>query len=118
MTQDGERSMLKDRMIRIRLNKSYQHQRPLSYVGKCTGFNNYWVVVEGRSIMVVRSQPNGAQVDAKPSIHVVPRNNIESIRVLPDDFDVNNIQISTEGQQLVITVKNSQPCFIGEIGEG
>ncbi len=118
MTQDGERSMLKDRMIRIRLNKSYQQQRPLSYVGKCTGFNNYWVVVDGRSIMVARSQPSGAQVDAKPSIHVVPRNNIESIRVLPDDFDVNNIQISTEGQQLVITVKNSQPCFIGEIGEG
>ncbi len=118
MTQDGERSMLKDRMIRIRLNKSYHQQRPLSYVGKCTGFNNYWVVVDGRSIMVSRAQPGGAQVDAKPSIHVIPRNNIESIRVLPDDFDINDIKISTEGQQLVIVLKSGQPCFIGEIGEG
>ena len=118
MSQDGERSMLKDRMVRIRLNKSFHEQRPLSYVGKCTGFNNYWVVIEGRTCMLSRAQSNGVQIDGKSSIHVVPRNNIESIRVLPDDFDVNNIQISTEGQQLVITVKNSQPCFVGEIGEG
>jgi len=118
MSQDGERSLLKDRMIRVRLNKSYHQQRPMSYVGKCTGFNNYWVVVEGRGIMVARSQASGVQIDAKPSIHVLPRNNIESIRVLPDDFDVNNIKVSTEGQQIVIDVNNAQPCFIGEIGEG
>ena len=118
MSQDGERSMLTDRMIRIRLNKSYHEQRPQSYVGKCTGFNNYWVVIEGRGCMVTRSQSTGVQIDKKSSIHVVPRNNIESIRVLPDDFDLNDIQISTEGQQLVIVVKNSQPCFVGEIGEG
>ncbi|MCK5861541.1 MAG: hypothetical protein KAH38_03585 [Candidatus Hydrogenedentes bacterium] len=110
--------MLKDRIVRVRLNKSYQKQRPLSYVGKCTNFNNYWVVIDGRSCMVTRSQPNGVQLDAKSTIHVVPRNNIESIRVLPDDFDIKNIQISTEGQQLVFVVKNGQPCFIGEIGEG
>ncbi len=118
MSQNGERSMLKDRMVRIRLNKSYQEQRPLSYVGKCTGFNSYWVVVEGRSIMVTRSQAGGAQLDKKSSIHVIPRNNIESIRVLPDDFDLNDIVIGTEGQQLVIVLKSGQPCFIGEIGEG
>ena len=118
MAQNGERSMLKDRMVRIRLSKSYQQQRPLSYVGKCTGFNNYWVVVEGRGCMVTRSQASGVQIDAKSSIHVVPRNSVESIRVLPDDFDITNMQISTEGQQLVILVKNAQPCFVGEIGEG
>ena len=118
MAQDGERSMLKDRMIRIRLNKSYQQQRPISYVGKCTGFNNYWVVIDGRGLMVTRSQSSGVQIDAKSSINVVPRNNIESIRVLPDDFDISNMQVSTEGQQLVIMVKNAQPCFVGEIGEG
>lgn len=110
--------MLKDRMVRVRLNKSYHQQRPLSYVGKCTGFNNYWVVIEGRGIMVARSQSSGVQIDAKPSITVVPRNNIESIRVLPDDFDCNDLKITTEGQQLVIAVKSGQHCFIGEIGEG
>ncbi len=110
--------MLKDKMIRVRFNKSYHEQRPQSYVGRCTGFNNYWVVVEGRGIMVARGQSNGVQIDPKPSITVIPRNNIESIRVLPDDFDINNMQITTEGQQIVITVKNGTPCFIGEIGEG
>ncbi len=118
MTENGERSMLKDRMVRVRLNKSYHEQRPQSFVGKCTGFNNYWVVVEGRGVMVTRSERSDVQIDAKPSITVIPCNNIESIRVLPDDFDVNNIQVTTEGQQLVLALKSGQPCFIGEIGEG
>ena len=118
MSQDGERSMLKDRMIRIRLDKSFHEQKPISYVGKCTGFNNYWVVIEGRGCMVTRAQSTGVQIDKKSSIHVVPRNKIESIRVLPDDFDINNMQVSTEGQQLVILVNNAQPCYIGEIREG
>lgn len=110
--------MLKDRMVRVRLNKSYHEQRPQSFVGKCTGFNNYWVVVEGRGIMVTRSERSGVQLDAKSTVTVIPRNNIESIRVLPDDFDVNTMQITTEGQQLVLAVPGAQPCFIGEIGEG
>jgi hypothetical protein len=104
MMQEGENSMLKDQIIRIRLNKSYHQQRPMSYVGKCTGFNNYWVVIEGKSIMVSRTQSSGVQIDAKSSITVIPRNNIESIRVLPPDFDLNTIQVTTDGQQLVITV--------------
>lgn len=118
MPEDGDRSMLKDRMVRVRLNKSYHEQRPQSYVGKCTGFNNYWVVIEGRGIMVTRAARSGVQINAKPTITVIPRNNIESIRVLPDDFDISNLKVTTEGQQLVLDVPGAQPCFIGEIGEG
>ena len=116
--EDGEKGMLKDKIIRVRLNKSYTEQKPISFVGKCVAFSNYWVVVEGYGIMVTRSNKTGAQIDAKPSYNAIPSNNIESIRILPDDFDYANMQITTEGQQLVIAVKNGQPCFIGEIGEG
>ncbi|OQB37170.1 MAG: hypothetical protein BWY09_01680 [Candidatus Hydrogenedentes bacterium ADurb.Bin179] len=110
--------MLKDKMIRVRLYKSYHEQRPLSFVGKCVVFNDCWVAVTGRVIMVTRSSKTGVQIDDKLSQHVIPRDSIESIRVLPDDFDINAITVTTEGQQLVIPVKGAQPCFIGEIGEG
>jgi hypothetical protein len=49
---------------------------------------------------------------------VIPRENIDSIRVLPDTFDLNNIQITTEGQQLRVVVDGKRDCFIGEMGEG
>lgn len=118
MAYDGETSMLKDKMIRVRLNKSYHQQKPLSFVGKCIAFNNYWVAVEGRAVMVTRASKSGVQIDEKTTQTVVPRDNIESVRVLPDDFDISKMQITTDGQQLVIAVKDAQPCFIGEIGEG
>ena len=118
MPSDGEISMLKDKTIRVRLNKSYHQQRPLSFVGKCVAFTNDWIAVEGRAIMVTRTSKSGVQIDDKPTQNVIPRDNIEAIRLLPDDFDITNMQVSTEGQQLVILVKGQQPCFIGEIGEG
>jgi len=110
--------MLKDKIIRVRLCKSHHEQRPLSFIGKCVVFNDYWVAVAGRGIMISRNSKTGAQIDEKPSQHVIPRNSIESIRVLPDDFDINVMTVTTEGQQLVIPVKGGQPCYIGEIGEG
>lgn len=110
--------MLKDRIIRVRLDKAYHEQRPISFVGKCIAFNNYWVAIEGKQIMVTRSSKTGVQIDEKITQHVIPRDNIESIRVLPDDFDMNKLEVSTEGQQLVLLIKGGQPCFIGEVGEG
>lgn len=110
--------MLKDKIVRVRLHKSFNEQRPMSFVGKCIAFNNYWVVIEGYGIMVTRSSKSGAQIDARPSHNAIPNTNIESVRVLPDDFDFHKLQLSTEGQQLVFNVPNGQPCFIGEIGEG
>ena len=110
--------MFKDKIIRIKLIKFNQQTRPLSFVGKCLSFNDSWVAIQGRGIMVARINPRGVQIDDKLSQHVIPRSSIESIRVLPDDFDVNDLTISTEGQQLVFPVRGQQPCFVGEIGEG
>lgn len=118
MPLDGEMSMLKDRLARVKLKKHYHEQRPRSYVGRVTGFSNYWVVMEGRGIMLARAQSNGVQVDAKATHVVIPRDNIDHIQVLPDAFDMKNIQFTTEGQQVVMLVPNAQSCFLGEIGEG
>ncbi|HPX86426.1 MAG TPA: hypothetical protein PKZ59_07040 [Candidatus Hydrogenedentes bacterium] len=110
--------MLKDKIVRVRLRKFFNEQKPTSYVGKCVVFTNDWIVIEGFGIMLTRASKNGAQIDARPSQTAIPSSNIESIRVLPDDFAYGRLQLSTEGQQLVIVVPNAQPCVIGEIGEG
>ena len=73
--------MIKDRIVRVKLKKGYLEQRPMSYVGKCTGFNDSWVVLEARGVMVARNQPNHVQIDGNRSVAVIPRDNIESILV-------------------------------------
>ena len=110
--------MLKDKMVRVKLKKSFKEQRPISYIGKCTSFSDYWVAIHARSVMVARSQPNHVQIDRDLCAVLVPRDSIESIQVLPDNFDIKNIQITTEGQQLLVKVEGTADSFIGEIGEG
>lgn len=118
MPLDGEMTVLKDRLVRVKLKKYCQEQRPRSFVGRVTGFSNHWIVIEGRGVMLARAQSNGAQVDAKPTHVLIPRDNVDHIHVLPDAFDVKNLQFTTEGQQVVMVVPNAQSCFLGEIGEG
>lgn len=110
--------MIKDRMVRVKLIKRFHEQRPISYVGKVTGFSENWVVIEGKTIMLARQQTNGVQVDSRAKAMLVPRENIESIQVLPDNFNMEQLNFSTEGQQLVLVVDNGRDSYIGELGEG
>ena len=110
--------MLKDRLVRVKLKKRYHEQRPMSYVGKVTAFSDFYIVMEAKSIMLVRSQSNGVQIDPHVSAQVIPRDNVESVQVLPDNFDMKNLTVSTNGQQLVLVVDGKRDAYIGELGEG
>jgi hypothetical protein len=110
--------MIKDKMARIKLKKHFHEQRPYVYVGKIAQFTETWVAVHGKGVMVSRSQPNGVQIDQKASLTLIPRDNIESIRVLPDTYDLNAIRITTDGQQLRLVVEGGLDVFIAEMGEG
>lgn len=110
--------MIKDRIVRVKLQKRYAGHRPLNYVGKVTAFNDRWVVMDAKCIMLTRQQPNGVQADTTSSAMMIPSENIESIRVLPDNFDLNKFSFTTEGQQLLLVVDGKRDCYIGELGEG
>ena len=110
--------MIKDRIVRIKLKKNFQHHRPINYVGKVSAFNDDWVVLDARMVLLSRNQTSGVQIDKKNSATMVPRDNIESIRILPDDFDLENMDVTTEGQQLQIVVNGAANVYIGEFGEG
>ena len=110
--------MIKDRIVRIKLKKNFHEQKPLSYVGKVTAFQDNRVVIDAKCIMLCRSEKTGVQIDPKTSAMMIPVSGIESIRVLPDSFDMNDIRITTQGQQLCMVVDQALDAFIGEMGEG
>jgi len=110
--------MIKDRMVRIKLKKQFHEQRSFCYVGKVTAFSENWVVADVRGIMMSRTQPNGVQIDEHSSAMMFSRESIDSIRVLPDQYDMKDIQISTEGTQLRLAVKGAMDAYLGEMGEG
>lgn len=110
--------MLRDRIVRVKLKKSNHEQRPWSYIGKVTAFNDFWVGMEARGIMVSRQQPGAIQVDKKANVVMIPRDNIETIVVLPDNFDWQEIKSTTDGQQIQVVVDGKRDVFVGEMGEG
>jgi hypothetical protein len=110
--------MIKDKIVRVKLKRHYHEHRPLSYVGKVSAFNDYWVVMEAIGVLIARNQPNNVQIDKHRSAALIPRDNIESIVVLPDNFDTKNMKITTEGQQIQIVVAGGANVYVGELGEG
>ena len=110
--------MLRERIVRLKLKKHYHEQKPWSYVGKVTAMSDFWIGMEAVGMMLSRQQPNGVQLDKRPSVVVIPRDNIESILVLPDNFDWQNLKVTTDGQQIEIVVDGKRDVFIGERGEG
>lgn len=110
--------MIKDRVVRIKLKRYCHEQKPISYVGKVTAISEQWLIVDARTVVISRNQPNGVQIDKRNSAMMLPWGSIESVRVLPDNFDVNNIRVTTEGSQLRIIVDGALDAYLGEMGEG
>jgi len=110
--------MLKDRMVRVKMIKRFTEQRPVSYVGKCREYLDNWILVEGRMVMLCRHQPNGVQIDKAVSVFMLPRENVDNIRVLPEKFDIGNMKVTTEGQQIQLMVEGAADVMLGEMGEG
>ncbi|MBP8130276.1 MAG: hypothetical protein KA184_11925 [Candidatus Hydrogenedentes bacterium] len=110
--------MIKDKIIRLKLRKGHQGQKPWNFVGKVTAVNDHWLVMEARGIMLSRQQPQGVEIDKKPSAMMFPRESIESIRILPDSFNVTDLKVTTEGQKLMLVVEGAADAFLGEMGEG
>ncbi|MFP4500348.1 MAG: hypothetical protein ACLFTT_05055 [Candidatus Hydrogenedentota bacterium] len=110
--------MIKDRIVRVKCKKAFHEEKPWCYVGKVTAFNDHWVVLEARGLMITRQNPQGVQVDTKPQAIMIPRENIETIRILPDNFDMANMQFTTDNQKLLLVVEGAPHAFIGVLGEG
>ncbi len=110
--------MIKDRMVRIRLKKHYKEQKPFSYVGKVTAWTENWVAIEGKGIMLSRQSSTGVQIDEDIRVILIPREAIETIQLLPDSLNINNLRTTTSGQQVVLIIDEKRNSFLGEIGEG
>lgn len=110
--------MIKDRFVRVKLKKQYHEEKAWNYVGKVTAFNDHWLVMEAKGVMVTRQNPSGVEVDAKAQAIMVPRENIETVRVLPDNFDMANLRFTTDNQKLVMLVDGAAPAFVGMLSDG
>ena len=109
--------MLKDKIVCVRLKRSYHEDPNWAYIGKCVQWSDDWIAVHGKGVMIMRGRNRPVEIDKELRPMVFPRENIMGIRVLPDDFSVKTIDIGIDGSKLTMTVPGGAPCVIAEVGE-
>ncbi|MGB9642289.1 MAG: hypothetical protein ACP5JO_03950 [Candidatus Ratteibacteria bacterium] len=106
---------LTGKMVKIRFKKYFEEQRLWIFVGKVLDFSENWIMVEGKGLIVSKGKITPVDIDEQVRTLIIPRDNISHIRLLPDDFDLSNIEIEEIGIRYFIRVKNAPHTSIGEI---
>lgn len=106
---------LTGKMIKIRYKKFFEEQRLWVFIGKVIKFTENWVIVDGKGVIISKGKINPVDIDKEVRTLIIPRDNISHIRLLPDDFDVSNIEVEEIGFRYFVKVKNGPHTSIGEI---
>ena len=130
--------MLDGKMVRIRFRKDQPEQPLWVFVGKILHFSADWFSVLGKGVLIFRretlpeerrtfkgqhmvSEPARkggmvpVQVDEEARTLVFPREVVANIRLLPDDFDLDSIEVKQEGHNIELVV-NGAPDSSLEVG--
>ncbi|MCM8785783.1 MAG: hypothetical protein NC827_03370 [Candidatus Omnitrophica bacterium] len=107
--------MIEGKIVKIRFKKYYSEQRLWVFIGKVLKFTDNWIMIEGKGIIVMKGQVSPVEIDKEKRIIIVPRENISHIRILPDDFDIDNIEVITKGLRIFVKVKSGPDTSISEI---
>ncbi|MCM8766664.1 MAG: hypothetical protein NC917_06265 [Candidatus Omnitrophica bacterium] len=107
--------MIEGKIVKVRFKKYYSEQKLWVFIGKVLKFTENWIMLEGKGIIVIKGQVSPVEIDREKRIIIVPRENISHIRILPDDFDIDNIEVITRGLRIFVKVKNGPDTSISEI---
>ena len=128
--------MLEGKMVRIRMRRGFEKQRTWIYVGRVEKTDGRLMLLTCRSLLIqgqeemrehrvgsmnVRGEMSGRSlpiyIDEGLRPIAVPYDNIANIRVLPDNFDINNIELKAVEGRYGMTVPGAPDTWIGEMGE-
>jgi hypothetical protein len=107
--------MIEGKIVKIRFKKYFAEQRLWVFIGKVIKFTENWVMVDGKGIVIMKGKVTPVDVDKEKRVILLPRENISHIRILPDDFDIENIEIIERDMRLFVKVKNGPDTSISEI---
>ncbi len=105
------------KMVKIRSKQFFPKQALWVFVGKVIDFTDLWVRIEGRGIALIGGREDVVDIDEETKEFIIPSDNIAHIRILPDKFDIDEIDTGRVGSKFYIKVKDAPDATLGEIGE-
>lgn len=107
--------MVEGKIVKVRFKKFFPEQKLWVFIGKVLKFTENWIMIDGKGIVVMRGQVSPVDIDKERRIILIPRDNIFHLRILPDDFDIDNIEVVEKGLRLFVKVKGGPDTSISEI---
>ena len=105
------------KMVRIRTRRLFEEQKPWAFLGKVEVMSEHWIQICGKGIVIVKGKTHPIEIDVGLRQLLIPRENIANIRILPDDFDLDKIEICYEGIKIGVRVEGAPDAWISEMGE-
>lgn len=105
--------MFTGKKVKIRFKRFFAEQRVRVLVGTVLEMNNDWLKVRGKNFFLVKGDGR-PRIDDSDKIIGVPRENIYSIRELPDDLDLDNFSFDIVDLRMVIKVPGEQATSVSE----
>ncbi|MGC8977325.1 MAG: hypothetical protein ACP5OB_06855 [Candidatus Ratteibacteria bacterium] len=107
--------MIEGKIVKVRFKKYFHEQKSWVFIGKVLKFTENWIMVDGKGIVVTKGQVKPVDIDNEKRIILIPRDNIAHIRILPDDFDIDKIEVIEKGIRLFVRVENGPDTSVSEI---
>ena len=105
--------MFKGEKVKIRLKRIVPEQKIRVFIGKILDMNNDWLKVEGKFYTMAKGERK-PRVDEQEKALGIPRGNINIIRILPQNLDLDNLNYTIKDNRLMIHVGERQPVSISE----
>ena len=105
--------MFAGKKVKIRFKRYFPEQRVRVFVGQVLEMNRDWIRAEGKNYFLVKGDTK-PHIDKVNKIVGIPRENIYSLRELPDDLDMNNLSFDIADLRMVIKIPGGQPASISE----
>lgn len=105
--------MFAGKKVKIRFKRYFTEQKVRVIVGTVLEMNSDWLKVRGKNFFLVKGDGR-PRIDDSDKIIGVPRENIYSIRELPDGLDLDNLSFDIIDMRMVINVPGEAAAAISE----
>jgi len=106
--------MIVGKMVKVRFRRYFADQKLWVFIGKVLEFTESWVTVEGKALVIFKGRADPVDIDNEPRVLVIPRENIAHIRVLPDNFDINDVRTEEKRFRMYVKVDGGPDTSISE----
>lgn len=102
------------RIVKIRFRRFFKEQRLWVFVGRVLASQDGWLKINGKGILFNPGKGNPIDIDDEARTLYCPKESINHVRVLPDDFDLMDIQTTRKDNRWYIKVSGEPDTSLGE----